>query len=106
MLTDKYSETKLLSYFVRAAKDLTKIEKAGNGTTNFTNNPSVFAQALRNVDTGSHFYVTKHKNTTLTSNLTFKLNVTTSLGPMQVPQYAPEIAIDATLLPSASTNVG
>ncbi|KAI7240550.1 glycoside hydrolase family 35 protein [Hortaea werneckii] len=94
MLTDKYSETKLLSYFVRAAKDLTKTEKAGNGTTNFTNNPSAFAQALRNVDTGSHFYVTKHENTTLTSNLTFKLNVTTSLGQMQVPQYAPEIAID------------
>lgn len=59
LLTDKYSETKLLSYFVRAAKDLTMVEKAGNGTTNFTGNPGVFAQALRNVDTSSHC---KHTN--------------------------------------------
>ncbi|TKA82558.1 hypothetical protein B0A55_01201 [Friedmanniomyces simplex] len=94
LLTDKYSETKLLSYFVRAAKDLTKVERAGNGTTNFTSNPAVFAQALRNVDTGSHFYVTKHTNTTLTSYLTFKLNMTTSLGQLQVPQYAPNIVLN------------
>lgn len=94
MLTDKYSETKLLSYFVRAAKDLTKVEKAGNGTINFTGNPAVFAQALRNVDTGSHFYVTKHTNTTLTSYLTFKLNMTTSVGQLQVPQYAPDTVIN------------
>lgn len=52
MVGDKYSETKLLSYFLRAAHDLTKLEKAGNGTTNFTGNANVFAQALQNVDTG------------------------------------------------------
>ncbi|KAK3650132.1 hypothetical protein LTR56_006407 [Elasticomyces elasticus] len=94
LLTDKYSETKLLSYFVRAAKDLTKVEKAGNGTTNFTGNPLVFAQALVNVDSGARFYVSKHTNTTLTSYLTFKLNMTTSVGQLQVPQYAPKIVIN------------
>ncbi|CAJ2507467.1 Uu.00g086530.m01.CDS01 [Anthostomella pinea] len=94
LLTNKYSETKLLSYFVRAAKDLTMVEKAGNGTTNFTGNPDVFSQALRNVDTGSHFYVVKHTNTTLTLYLTFKLNMTTSLGQLEVPQYAPDIVLD------------
>ncbi|KAK3072346.1 hypothetical protein LTR53_006996 [Teratosphaeriaceae sp. CCFEE 6253] len=94
LLTDKYSETKLLSLFIRAAKDLTKVEKAGNGTIGFTGNPSVFAQALRNVDTGAHFYVTKHTNTTLTSYLTFKLNMTTSVGQLEVPQYAPSNVIN------------
>ncbi|KAK5130090.1 hypothetical protein LTR08_002478 [Meristemomyces frigidus] len=94
LLTDKYSETKLLSYFVRAAKDLTKLAKAGNGTTDFTGNPAVFAQALRNVDTGSHFYVAKHTNTTLTSYQTFKLNMTTSAGQLTVPQHAPAIALN------------
>lgn len=95
LLTSKYSETKLLSYFVRSAKDLTMVERAGNGTTNFTtNNPAVFAQALRNVDTGSHFYVTKHVNTTLTTYVTFKLNMTTSIGYIQVPQFAPDIALN------------
>ncbi|KAK1047679.1 hypothetical protein LTR33_014945 [Friedmanniomyces endolithicus] len=94
LLTDKYSETKLLSYFVRAAKDLAKVERAGNGTTILTGNPDVFAQALRNVDTGSHFYVAKHTNTTLVSYLTFKLNMTTSLGQLQVPQYAPNIVLN------------
>ena len=81
LIGDKYSETKLLSYFLRAAKDLTMVERAGNGTTKFTtSNAGVFAQALRNVETKSHFYVVKHANTTLTSHLTFKLNMTTSLG--------------------------
>ncbi|KAK0354835.1 hypothetical protein LTR59_008989 [Friedmanniomyces endolithicus] len=94
LLTDKYSETKLLSYFVRAAKDLAKVERAGNGTIILTGNPDVFAQALRNVDTGSHFYVAKHTNTTLVSYLTFKLNMTTSLGQLQVPQYAPNIVLN------------
>lgn len=95
MLGDKYSETKLLSYFIRAAKGLTKVERAGNGTTNFTTtNPQVFAQALRNVDTNSHFYVVKNANTTLTSYLAFKLTMSTSVGNITVPRYAPHIALD------------
>jgi hypothetical protein len=59
---DKYSETKLYGFFLRAAKDLTRIEKGGNGTTNYTGNPSVFAQELYNVDNHARFYVAKHTN--------------------------------------------
>lgn len=91
---DKYSETKLFGFFLRAAKDLTRIEKGGNGTTNYTGNPSVFAQELYNVDNHARFYVAKHTNTTLTSLETFKLNVKTSVGDLKIPQYAPHIAID------------
>jgi hypothetical protein len=91
---DKYSETKLFGFFLRAAKDLTRIEKGGNGTTNYTGNPSVFAQELYNVDNHARFYVTKHTNTTLTTLEKFKLRVKTSLGDMTIPKYAPHIAID------------
>jgi hypothetical protein len=91
---DKYSETKLFGFFLRAAKDLTKIEKGGNGTTNYTGNPSVFAQELYNVDNHARFYVAKHTNTTLTSLETFKLHVKTSVGDLTIPQYAPHIALD------------
>ena len=91
---DKYSETKLYGFFLRAAKDLTRIEKGGNGTTNYTGTPSVFAQELYNVDNHARFYIVKHTNTTLTSLETFNLRVKTSVGDLTVPQYAPHIAID------------
>jgi len=79
---------------LRAAKDLTRIEKGGNGTTNYTGNAAVFAQELYNVDNHARFYVAKHTNTTLTSLETFKLRVKTSVGDLTIPQYAPHIAID------------
>lgn len=91
---DKYAETKLLGFFLRAAKGLTRIEKGGNGTTNYTGNAAVFAQELYNVDGDGRFYVVKHANTTLTSLETFKLRVETSQGELTVPQYAPHVAID------------
>jgi beta-galactosidase len=93
-ISAKFSETKLFGFFLRAAKDLTRIEKGGNGTTNYTGNPAVFAQELYNVDNHARFYVAKHTNTTLTSLETFKLRVKTSEGDLTIPQYAPHIAID------------
>lgn len=94
LVGDKYSETKLLSYFLRAAKDLTKVEHGVNGTTNLTGNPNVFTQHLYNVDNHARFYVTKHTNTTLTSLETFKLKMQTSVGSLTVPQYAPATVIN------------
>ncbi|KAK4569364.1 hypothetical protein LTR86_003127 [Recurvomyces mirabilis] len=93
-LTDKYSETKLLSYFIRSAKDLTMVERAGNGTTNYTGNANVFVQALSNIETGAHFYVAKHTNTTLTSYETFRLSMNTSVGQLHVPKYAADIVLN------------
>lgn len=95
MLWDKYSEMKLLGYFFRAAKGLVKIELTDNGTTDFaTNNENVFAQGVRNVDDDSRFYVVKNDNTTLTSRETFKLRMSTSVGDVEAPQFAPDIVID------------
>ena len=94
LIGEKYSETKLLSYFLRAAKDLTKVEHGVNGTTNLTGNPNVFTQELYNVDNHSRFYVTKHTNTTLTTLESFKLKMQTSVGSLTVPQYAPATVIN------------
>ncbi|KAM0720179.1 hypothetical protein Q7P37_004315 [Cladosporium fusiforme] len=91
---DKYAETKLLGFFLRAAKGLTRIEKGGNGTTNYTGNAAIFAQELYNVDGDGRFYVVKHTNTSLTSLETFKLRVSTSVGEVVIPQYASHSAID------------
>lgn len=94
LIGDKYSETKLLGLFLRAAKGLTRVERGGNGTTRYTGNKAVFAQELYNVDDGARFYVVKHANTTLTSLETFKLRVNTSEGELTVPRHAKDIAID------------
>ncbi|GAB7366896.1 hypothetical protein MBLNU230_g1257t1 [Neophaeotheca triangularis] len=95
MLWDKYSEMKLLGYFMRAAKGLTRIELVDNGTTDYrTNNEVIFAQGLRNIDDESRFYVVKHENTTMTSREEFKLTMRTSVGEIEAPQYAPDIVID------------
>ncbi|KAK8208014.1 hypothetical protein M8818_004052 [Zalaria obscura] len=93
LLGDKYSELKLLSYFIRAAKELTMVERAGNGT-NFTNNAAVFTQVLENVQTHARFYVTVHTNSTLETQEHFKLNVSTSLGTFMVPQYATNVLLN------------
>ncbi|GAB7346927.1 hypothetical protein MBLNU459_g1992t3 [Dothideomycetes sp. NU459] len=87
LIGDKYSETKLLSYFIRAAKDLTQVERGANGT-NLTTNPAVFTQILRNVKSNAGFYVTVHANSTLQTSVSFKSNMTTSVGTLMVPQYA------------------
>lgn len=87
LIGDKYSETKLLSYFIRAAKELTMVERGANGT-NLTSNPAVFTQILHNVDTNTRFYVTVHSNSTLQTLVSFKSNITTSVGNFMAPQYA------------------
>lgn len=93
LIGDKYSETKLLSYFIRAAKDLTHVERANNGT-NLTTNSAVFTQVLRNTQTDTRFYVTVHANSTLETYISFNLNMVTSAGNLSVPQYAPSIVLD------------
>jgi len=93
MIGDKYSETKLLGYFVRAAKDFALVERGTNGT-NLTTNPAVFSQVLYNVENGAKFYVTTHANTTLQTQVSFKHNMITSVGDLVVPQYAPETVLN------------
>ncbi|KAH0392755.1 putative beta galactosidase, partial [Aureobasidium melanogenum] len=79
LIGDKYSEAKLLGYFIRSAKDLPLIERDTNGT-NLTTNSNAFTQVLYNVENNAKFYVVRHANTTLQTSLSFKQNMTTSLG--------------------------
>ncbi|KAL1311871.1 hypothetical protein AAFC00_001943 [Neodothiora populina] len=93
LLGDKYSETKLMSYFIRAAKDLNMVERGANGT-NLTTNADVFTQVLYNVEKDTRFYQTVHANSTLQTVVSFKQKMTTSVGPLLVPQYAPDIVLN------------
>ncbi|KAI4765020.1 beta-galactosidase B [Aureobasidium sp. EXF-3400] len=93
LIGDKYSEAKLLGYFIRSAKDLPLVERGTNGT-NLTTNSNVFTQVLYNVENNAQFYVVRHANTTLQTSLSFKQNMTTSLGNFQVPQHAADIRIN------------
>lgn len=93
LIGDKYSETKLLSYFIRAAKDLTMVERGSNGT-NLTSNPLVFTQILYNVENGARFYQSNHANTTLQTSIAYKQQMITSAGNITVPQYAPDIVLN------------
>jgi hypothetical protein len=92
-LWSKYCETKLLGFFTRAAKDLTKTNRLRN-TTSLTTNPKILTTELRNPDTNAAFYVTIHANSSSGSLETFKLHVKTSEGLFTIPQYEQAIALN------------
>lgn len=89
----KYSETKLLALFTRAATDLTKTDRLQN-STKLTTNSGVLTTELRNPQTNCAFYVTIHANSSLGSLKTFKLHVNTSEGSFTIPQYQTAIALN------------
>ncbi|KAM7208335.1 family 35 glycosyl hydrolase [Naviculisporaceae sp. PSN 640] len=89
----KYYETKLLTLFTRAVKDLAKTDRVGNGT-GYTDNPAISTAELRNPDTGAAFYVTMHTHSPSDSLETFSLKVNTSFGALTIPQYDSKITIN------------
>ncbi|KAG8728399.1 hypothetical protein FRC11_011148, partial [Ceratobasidium sp. 423] len=80
----KYYETKLLGMFIRAAKDITKLDRI-SASTNYTTNTLVSATELRNPDTQAAFYVTRHATSSDTTKDSFQLKVATSVGSLTVP---------------------
>lgn len=92
-LWDKYSETKLLALFTRAATDLTETDRLRN-TTTLTTNSAILTTELRNPRTNGAFYVTIHANSSLGSLETFKLHVDTSEGAFTIPQDQTAIALN------------
>jgi len=83
---NKYHETRLLTLFTRAAKDLAKTERVGNGT-GYTDNPAITTAELRNPDTNAAFYVTMHTHSPSDSLETFSLRVNTSIGASTYTSY-------------------
>lgn len=92
-LWDKYSETKLLALFTRAATDLTETNRLENSTA-LTTNSAVKATELRNPQTNGAFYVTIHTNSSSGTVETFKLHVNTSEGAFTIPQRQTGIVLN------------
>lgn len=92
-LWSKYYETKLLALFTRAARDLTVTDRLGNSTS-YTTNSAVLGVELRNPETDSAFYVTRHADSTSDTTESFKLHARTSLGNLTIPQQGGNIVLD------------
>ncbi|KAH9209065.1 putative beta-galactosidase [Leptodontidium sp. 2 PMI_412] len=90
---DKYHETKLFAQFLRVARDLTKVDLISNGTF-FASDPAIYTSELRNPDTNAGFYVTIHTSSPSKELTHFKLNVSTSLGNLTIPQYATDVVLN------------
>ncbi|KAF8598092.1 glycoside hydrolase family 35 protein [Ceratobasidium sp. AG-I] len=80
----KYYETKLFGMFIRAASELTKVDRIANSTS-YTTNSLISATELRNPDTKAGFYVTLHAASDAETSDTFKMHVSTSRGNLTVP---------------------
>ncbi|KAH8683399.1 glycoside hydrolase superfamily [Tricladium varicosporioides] len=92
-LGDKYHETKLFGMFIRAARDLTKVDRINNNTA-YASTTAIFTTELRNPDTNGAFYVTAHTLSPSKDLTPFRLNVSTSEGAFSIPQYAKDIVLN------------
>ena len=90
---DKYHETKLFGQFLRAARDLTKVDRIANNTE-YSSTPDIKTTELRNPDTNGAFYVTVHALSPSTALTSFKLKVSTSQGNFTVPQRSNGIVLN------------
>lgn len=89
----KYYETKLLTMFTRAAKDLTVTDLVGNGTQ-YSTNTAVQAYVIQNPNTNCTFYVTIHTTSSSSTDETFQMHIQTSFGVLSVPRYGNSIRLN------------
>ncbi|KAL4733988.1 glycoside hydrolase superfamily [Aspergillus similis] len=80
----KYYEIKSLALFTRVAKDLTKTDIVGNGTS-YSDNEAITTIELRNPDTDAGFYAIRHTDPTSNDEQSLRLSVRTSAGNFTVP---------------------
>ncbi|KAI5825568.1 hypothetical protein K523DRAFT_419922 [Schizophyllum commune Tattone D] len=89
-LTDKYSELKLQSLFLRSTPDLYKTYFVTNDTALTTNPEGVFATWLKNPDTGASFFITRQANVTWTDLQSYKLYA----EDLTLPQLGGELTLN------------
>lgn len=89
----KYYETKLLTMFTRAARDLIVTDLIGNGTQ-YSTNPAIQTHVIRNPITNGTFYVTLHTISSSSTDETFQLHVNTSAGAFSIPRYGNSIRLN------------
>ncbi|KAJ7192857.1 beta-galactosidase, domain 2-domain-containing protein [Mycena haematopus] len=95
-LTTKFDELKLQGIFLRSSPEFYKtnvIADSSTGLVPATSNPAAFATFLQNPDTKTGFYVLRQTSSTSTAITTFKLNITTLAGDVQVPIVVPAITL-------------
>ncbi|KAJ6552812.1 glycoside hydrolase family 35 protein [Mycena capillaripes] len=94
-LTTKFNELKLQGIFLRSSPEFYKTNVIADSSTGLaaTSNPAAFATFVQNPDTKTGFYVLRQTNSTSTAITTFKLNITTLAGNVQVPIVVPAITL-------------
>ncbi|KAH7915479.1 glycoside hydrolase family 35 protein, partial [Hygrophoropsis aurantiaca] len=94
-LTVKYPELKREGLFLRSSPEFYKTDYIGNSSTSAVtvSNASAFVTFLQNPDTSTGFYIARQNDSTSMETLTFKLNVTTSAGNLQIPRVASAITL-------------
>ncbi|KAJ3555978.1 hypothetical protein NM688_g2283 [Phlebia brevispora] len=81
----KMNEMRLQGLFLRVSRDLLSATLIANGT-NYTSSSLIHTAELRNLDTGTGFYIIRHNSSPSTENTTTQLNVSTSVGQIMVPK--------------------
>lgn len=99
-LGDKYSETKLLSLFFRAASDLTMTDRIAASSSyisgvSTSNSSTVIATELRNPVSLARFYIVRHNDTSPNDTTSdFNVRVTTKTGAnITIPQFAAPVRL-------------
>lgn len=94
-LTTKFDELKRQGLFLRSSPEFIKTDWISDTSTGLavSTSSAAFVTLLRNPDTKAAFYVVRQATSTSTSTISFKLNVTTSAGSMQIPSVASSIKL-------------
>ncbi|KAJ7107291.1 glycoside hydrolase family 35 protein [Mycena crocata] len=93
IIADKFSETKLIGLFFRAAKDLVMTDRTAFSTSVATT-ANVGATILRNPETQAAFYVARQSDMRSTSTVDFALNIVTkTAGNLTVPAFGNAIRL-------------
>ncbi|TFK27561.1 glycoside hydrolase family 35 protein [Coprinopsis marcescibilis] len=90
-LTSKYDEIKRQGLFLRSSPEFHKTDWIGDASTGLraSSNPQAFVTLLQNRDTSTSFYIVRQNDSVSEQTINFKLNVTTSVGPLQIPTWTP-----------------
>jgi len=112
-LTTKYDELKRQGLFLRSSRDFYKTDWVADSSTGLSvsTNSDAFITLLKNSDTGTQFFIARQGDSTSTrvvllrpfachnpltffsNTITFKLNVTTNAGTVQIPTVANAITL-------------
>ncbi|KAL1744295.1 glycoside hydrolase superfamily [Schizophyllum fasciatum] len=89
-LTDKYSELKLQSLFLRSTPDFYNTDFISNATSLTTSPDGIFATWLKNPDTGASFFITRQANVSWSDNKSYRLHA----EDVTLPQLGGELTLN------------